>query len=349
MSEAQRKAPEEQADRRQEAPRPQFSPPPVQQQDLRQVGAMTDQRVQQALDHGARLEGRLPNPDLEQRARNLTDWATQVRGMRIGDREYSAQADIIVQNANRALQSGDSALMDKALGQAMLLGIGVNAQWRGDTSGTPDGRAISESIQRGWAMFGTDQGTERLSYSVAGARALEDNSRAFSSPENQDAKNGILRAISRLTDPSVSMRPDEVRSTYQAIQQNAAVAAIRSGGNELVRDITAQLQIVLASDTAREKLKDQVDKLIDSLGSAMAKLSDSKKDKEEKDKAVSELGEKTEKLAAAALESALAEAGAPPGLIAALKSSGKMLDSKASAVRERGRQLLQLGVMYLRN
>ena len=324
------------------------APPPVQQQDLGRVGAITDQKVQTALDHGANLEQHMPQAVLEQRANTLIQSATAIRDSQIGNHKYTDQANTIIETARRAIATGDSSLLDRAVADVFTLNMVATAQYRGESGGTQDGKQISDSMQRGLGMFGTDQGNDRLAFSSDASRSVLDNQRAIDAPENRAERARLLGTIDRLNDPSVSMSAAEIRSAYNSVRQSVSLACARVGESEQFRNIASQMQMLLSSSSIRESMKDQLDKLQDELTKALAKLSDSK-EKEDKDKTEAEIEGKIEKVVSSALESLLAEAGAPPELISALKGSGKMLESNISAVRERGRQLLQLSITFLQN
>ncbi len=334
---------------RQPADRPSHAPPPVQQQDMRRVEADTDRSVQRSLDHGSGLERRMPQSAIEQRANTIIQSASQLRGHQIAGHDYTPQADIIIQTARRAMETGDPSLIDKATYDVFLLSNMAGAQVRGEASGTEDGKAVSGSMQRGMGMFGTDQGNDRLAYSSDAARSVLDNQRAIDAPENRGGRARLLGTIDRLADPSVSMTAADARAAFNSVQQGITLACARAGESEQFRNLAVQIQALLASSAAREGMKDQLDKLLDDLAKGLSKPADSKKERDEKEKDASEIEARVEKLAASALESLLAEAGAPPELISALKGSGKMLESNVAAVRERGRQMLQLGIAFLQN
>ncbi|MEW6722054.1 MAG: hypothetical protein AB1324_02240 [Candidatus Micrarchaeota archaeon] len=327
---------------------PQFRPPPV-QQDIRNVENATDRRVQQSLDQGSSLESRLPNELQTNQARGILDWAEKARGARMGDYGYDQQIDRIADMARRALQTGDSSLLQQAQGGALVLVFGVMAQHQALQSGSAEGKALSDSLHRGLGLIGTEGGLERAGAGVAGAKNYLDNRDVYNAAGNADAKKSVLATVDRLTDPSVRMSVEEVNSAFQGIQHTLTVATARVSESRAIQSASGMLAVLMNSELARDKMKDQLDKLLDDLANTLAKLSDPKKSKEEKEKEAAEVERKAEKALTSVLEHALTEAGAPPELVAAVKGAGKMLESRTAAIREKGRQLLQLGITFVRN
>ncbi|HSB47172.1 MAG TPA: hypothetical protein VLD37_04095 [Candidatus Bilamarchaeum sp.] len=327
---------------------PRHGPPPVQQQDLRQVERDTDSRVGQALRQSDRLDSGLNETQVGQ-ARSILDWASKAKGARMGEYDYSQQVDRIADMATRALQTGDASLLQQAQGGAIVLVFGVMAQYKAQQDGSAEAKALSDNLQRGFGMIGTEGGTERVASAVFGAKNLLDNPQVYNAPGNEQARRSLLATVGRLTDPSVQMSASEATSAFQSLQQNFTIASARVSDVAALQSVSAMLQSVMTSEIVGTKMKDQMDKLLGDLAGALAKITDSKKDKDEKEKEMAELEKKAEKLVASALELALTEAGAPPELVAALKGAGKLLESKTAALRERGQQLLQLGVTFLRN
>jgi hypothetical protein len=327
----------------------QAGPPPVQQQNLGQVQGATDQRIQQAVTKALGLDQQLPRQDIEQRASSIENWANQVKGVEVNGRIYTPQAQEIADLAQRARQTGDQELLAKAASMQMVFYFGAYAQYRADQSGSAEARQLSNSLQNGWGLLSQPGGLDRLGASISGTAMFLDNPQIYNAPGNEEARRSLLGQVSRLTDPSVRMGAEEISQSFQSIQQNFALAAARVGDSMALQNVSVMLQTIMASDLVKDKMKDQVDKLLGDLASAWAKVTDSKKDKEEKEKELAELEKKAEGVMAKALKMALEEAGAPKELITAVDGAAKLLESKSAILRARGQQLLNLGMVFLQN
>jgi hypothetical protein len=181
-------------------------------------------------------------------------------------------------------------------------------------------------------------------------RVIVGRAPALERPQAAEERRIALDAFNALTDPTRDMSRDQVDGLFSRITTsvNTASARFQAELATEMRSVLDLLQLMKTSESVSATLKSKVEELEGLLKELKKKIGDVK----ELEKAASEIAaieEKVKKLVTDTIETILKELKAPEELVAAMKTAVKFLASTDKLIRERGKQLMELGMTFLRH